>query len=106
MRIVRTILAVLIALSVTSVQATGVWAAVSAKPVEMSMSDHAAVPCCPPDNSKSSIACAFKCICFVGVVLPAMVVTVLHVVDEAPTSFVHDAMHPHVSSPPTRPPPV
>jgi hypothetical protein len=106
MHFLRTFQAALIALSVVMVPASGE-ATVSTKPVEMSMPtmpDHAAMPCCPPDDRKGSIACAFKCISFVGVVLPAVVV--LLVVDDARASFVKDAIHTHVSSPPTRPPPV
>ncbi len=108
MDILRTFQAALIALSVVMVPASGE-AAVSTKPVEMSMPtvlNHAAMPCCPPDNRKGSIACAFKCINFVGVVLPVTVVTMQLVVDDARASFVKDAIHTHVSSPPTRPPPV
>ena len=108
MHILRTFQGALIALSVVMVPASGE-ATVSTKPVETSMRtvpNHAAMPCCPPDDPKGSIACAFKCISFVGVVLPVLVVTMLLVVDDSRASFVKDAIHTHVSSPPTRPPPV
>lgn len=105
----RTIMATLIAVSVAMVPATG-GAAVSTKPVEMSMPGNADMPCCPgcddQDNSKSAVACALKCINFVGAILPAMVVPHPHLVEAAPLSFVNHMLHGHVSSPPTHPPPV
>jgi hypothetical protein len=109
MFIVRTALAALIAVSVAMVPAAG-QAAVSTKPVEMSMPDNADIPCCPccndQDSSKNTVACALKCINFVGVVLPAMVVAQPYLVDAASPSFVNDALRGHTSSPPTHPPPV
>jgi hypothetical protein len=109
MLIVRTALAALIAMSVAMVPAA-VGAAVSIMPVEMSMPDNADMPCCPccndQDNSKSSVACALKCINFVGAVLPTMVVTQPCLVDADPPSFVNDALRGHASSPPTHPPPL
>jgi hypothetical protein len=48
----------LIAISLAMVPAY-VGAAISTKPVEMSMSDQTDMPCCPPpDDGKGSIACA------------------------------------------------
>jgi hypothetical protein len=105
MAAVRTILAALIAISVAMVPAMG-GAAVSTKPVEMSMSDNADMPCCTPDDCKGSIACVVKCLNFVGAVLPAMVIAVPNLVDAAPPSFVDSALRGHVISPPTHPPPV
>jgi hypothetical protein len=109
MLIVRTILAAMIVISVAMTPATG-GAAVSTKPVEMSMHDNANIPCCPccndQDNSKSSVACALKCINFVGAVLPAMVVIQPYLVDATPPSFVNSALHGYSTSPPTHPPPV
>jgi hypothetical protein len=108
MLIVRTVLAALIAISVAMVPATG-GAAISTKSVEMSMPDNADMPCCPccndQDSSKSSIACALKCVNFVGAVFPAMVVAQPYLVDAAPPSFVNDALRGHASRPPTHPPP-
>jgi|SRR5665213_885327 len=109
MATVRPILAALIAISVAIVPATG-GAAVSTNPVEMSMPDNAEMPCCPgfndQDSSKSSVACALKCINFVGAVLPAMVIPQPGLVDAAPPSFVVGVLREHMSSPPTHPPPV
>jgi|SRR5665213_576659 len=109
MHIVHTILAALIAISVAIVPATG-GATASTKPVEMSMPDNADMPCCPgcndQDSSKGSVACALKCINFVGAVLPAMVVPQPRLVDAAPPSFVGRVLREHMSSPPTHPPPV
>jgi hypothetical protein len=106
---VRTILAAVITISVAVVPAAGE-AAVSTKPVEMSMPDIADMPCCPccndQDSSRSSVACALKCINFVGAILPAMVVAQPYLVDAAPLSFATDALHGRASSPPTHPPPV
>ena len=105
---VRTVLAALIAISVAMVPATG-GATISTKSVEMSMPDNADMPCCPccndQDSSKSSIACALKCVNFVGAVFPAMVVAQPYLVDAAPPSFVNDALRGHASRPPTHPPP-
>ena len=69
MSFARTILAALIAISVAMVPATG-GAAISTKPVEMSMADQADMPCCPPDDCKGSIACALKCFNFVATMFP------------------------------------
>jgi hypothetical protein len=107
MVVTRTILAALITISVALMPATG-GAAVSTMPVEMSMPNHADMPCCPycneQNNSKSSVACAFKCVTFVGAALPIMVVTLPYIFDEAPLPFAGHALHTHVRSPPTRPP--
>jgi hypothetical protein len=109
MAAVRTVLTALIAISVAGMPATG-RTAVPTTPVEMSMPDNANMPCCPScndqDNSKSSVACALKCINFVAAVLPAMVDTELHLVDATPPSFVGSVLREHMSSPPTHPPPV
>jgi hypothetical protein len=103
MAAVRSILAALIAISFAIVPATG-GAAVSTKPVEMSMPDHSDMPCCTPDDCKGSITCALKCFNFVGAIFPATVLPP-HLVDAAP-SFVDGELHGHLRSPPTHPPPV
>jgi len=104
MTFVRTILAALIAISVAMVPATS-GAAISTKPVEMSMANQADMPCCPaPDDDKSSVACAFKCLSFVAAMFPAPVA--LSLIADAPLpSFWVGALHGHVS-PPTHPPPI
>lgn len=105
MLIVRVILAAVIAISVAMLPATG-GAVASSKPIEMSMADNANMPCCAPDDCKDSSACALKCFNFVGVVLPAVVVTQLYLIDAVPPSIVDGALREHVSKPPTHPPPV
>ena len=71
MAFARLILAVLIAVSVAIAPATNA-AAVSASPTKMAMADHTDMPCCPaPDDTKGSVACAFKCLNFVAVMFPA-----------------------------------
>ena len=103
MLVVRTVLAALIAISVAMLPAAG-GAVASTNPIEMSMADHADMPCCAPDDCKGSIACAFKCFNFVGITFPAMV-WLPYAVDAAPPSFVDGILREHVRSPPTHPPP-
>jgi len=104
MTFVRTILAALIAISVAMVPATS-GAAISTKPAEMSMGNQADMPCCPaPDDSKGSVACAFKCLSFVAAMFPAPVV-LSPVVEVSPQSLRLGALHGHVS-PPAHPPPI
>jgi hypothetical protein len=103
MAFARTILAALIAISVAMVPTTG-GAAISAKPVEMSMADQADMQCCPPDDCKGSIACAFKCFNFVAAMFPAAN-PLPHIVDGPPQSFADSTLHGHIS-PPTHPPPI
>ena len=103
MLVVRIIFAALITISVAMLPAIG-GAVASTKPIEMSMSDHADMPCCAPDDCKGSIACAFKCFNLVGTTFPAMV-SLPCSVDAAPPSFVDDILREHVRSPPTHPPP-
>jgi hypothetical protein len=109
MTVVRVFLAALVAISVAVVPAAGI-PVVSTAPVEMSMPDNADMPCCPccneQDHSKSSGACALKCLNFVGVVLPAMAVAQPYLVDAARPSFMNDALHEYVIGPPTHPPSV
>src|SRR6476661_4610071 len=103
MSFARTILATLIAISVAMVPATG-GAAISTKPVEMSMADQADMPCCPPDDCKGSIACALKCFNFVATIFPATT-PLPHGADGPPQSFAGGKLHGYVS-PPTHPPPI
>ena len=100
---VRTILVALIAISVAMVPAAG-GAAISIKPVEMSMADQADTPCCPSDDCKGSIACALKCFSFVATMFPATI-PVRDVADEPLQSFADGTLHGYVS-PPTHPPPI
>jgi hypothetical protein len=79
-------------------------AAISIKPVEMSMADQADTPCCPPDDCKGSIACAFKCFSFVAAMFPAAI-PLPHFIDGPPQSFSAGILYGHVT-PPTHPPPI
>jgi len=104
MLVARTILAVVIAISVATVPATG-GAAISTKPVEMSMANPADMPCCPAtDDSKGSVACAFKCLSFVAAMFPPPVV-LSPIADGPPPSLGVSALHGHVI-PPAHPPPI
>jgi hypothetical protein len=99
----RTILAVVIAISVAVVPATG-GTAISTNPIEMAMVDQTDMPCCPPDDCKGSITCAFKCFNFVAITFPTPI-ALSHIVDVLPPSFVDGILHGHVS-PPAHPPPI
>ena len=101
MAFARTIFAALIAISLVIVPAYA-GAAISTKPVEMSMSDQTDMPCCPPpDDGKGSIACAAKCLIFVA----TTPVVLSHFSDGPPPSFQDGALHGFVS-PPSHPPPI
>jgi len=108
MVVARTILAVLIAMSVVMLPATGE-PIVSPSPVEVTMADQADMSCCPccdaRDNFKLT-ACALKCLTLAGAVLPAMTVTPRYLADGTPLSFASDTLHGLVRQPPTRPPPL
>src|SRR5262245_19379843 len=100
----RTILAFVVAISVAVVSATG-GAGISTKPLEIAMAHPAHMPCCPaPDDSKGSVACAFKCLSFVAAMFPAPVV-LSPIVEVPPPSLGVGALHGYVS-PPAHPPPI
>jgi hypothetical protein len=109
MIIVRAFFSVLIAVSVALVPATRA-AAISIKPANMSIPGNVGMACCPccndQESSKSSAACALKCLNVVGVFLPSMVVTEPYTVEAALPSFVNDELRGRTTSPPTHPPPV
>jgi hypothetical protein len=104
MAFARRIFAALIAVSLAVAPATG-GAAISTKPVGMSMADQADMPCCPPpDDGKGSVACAFKCLNFVAALFPAAVVP-SQIAQRLEPSFADVTLHGHVN-PPTHPPPI
>jgi hypothetical protein len=103
MRTARTLLLILLALSLAALPAAGA-APVAAKSIEMSMPDGADMPCCNADQCKDSIACALKCFSCLGAIFEA-VVSPRPTADTALRSFAAGALHPHLSSPPTHPPP-
>src|SRR6185312_14545746 len=98
----RAFFAVLIAISIAMVPATG-GAAISTKPVEMAMPDHAGMPCCPPDDGKDSIACVLKCFSIVGAYFP-IIIAVPQFSVAMPLFAAERELHGHVRSPPTHPP--
>jgi len=103
MRMARTLLLILLALSLAALPAAGA-AAVAAESIEMSMPDRADMPCCNADHCKDSIACALKCFNCLGAVFEAAV-SPRPTADTALPPFAAGALHPHLSSPPTHPPP-
>ncbi|HET7849755.1 MAG TPA: hypothetical protein VFL51_11920 [Pseudolabrys sp.] len=106
MTVLRAILVSLVAISV-SIPMTGNICA-SASNFEMAMPASADVPCCPncgglnPD--KNSTACAFKCINFVGVILPAAAAVQPHLVTAHYVPIVNETSRQYMTSPPMRPP--
>ena len=104
MYLARTILAVLIAISVATVPTTG-GVAISAASTEMSMTNQADMPCCPspPDEGKGT-ACAFKCLNFVAALFPAPV-SLAHITDGFPSLLADVTLQGHVI-PPAHPPPI
>jgi hypothetical protein len=104
MAFARMILAALIAISLILMPIGGTTFSSSITSVEMLIADQADMPCCPPaDQSKSSIACVFKCICAVAT-LPATI-AISHIPNELPSFFVDTTLHGCVSRP-THPPPI
>ena len=104
MAFARLILAILIAVSVAIAPATNT-VAVSASPTKMVMADHMDMPCCPaPDDTKGSVACAFKCLSFVAVMFPAAS-PLVHVANGLPPSLSDPTLRDHIR-PPTHPPPI
>lgn len=105
---IRTILTVLIAISVVMLPAAGE-PIVSPSPAEAAMADQSDMTCCPycytQDNVKST-ACALKCLTLAGAVLPAMTITPRYLADGTPLSFADDALHGFIRQPPTHPPPL
>ena len=104
MALVRTVLAVVIALGVATVPANS-GPVVSTSTAAMSMADEADMPCCPPsDEHKDSTACAFKCLTFVAAMFPT-VVGLAHIIGGVPPSLADVTLQGH-KIPPTHPPPI
>ena len=100
----RTLLAVLIAISVVFAPVTG-GAGVSITPVNVAMPNNADMPCCPsPDDRNGSVACAFKCLNFVATIFP-LTVALPYIAEGLQPAATDGALHGHVS-PPTHPPPI
>jgi hypothetical protein len=104
MAFARTILAALIAISIALLPAAG-GAAVSTKPVEMSITNQTDMPCCPPpDEGNGSVACAFKCCNFMAIMFPTPV-ALSPIAETLPAAFFEGTLRGHIS-PPTHPPPI
>jgi hypothetical protein len=108
MRILRTIVALLIALSVAMLPAAGGIAA-TAQSVDMSMSasmddcERSVMPCHKPmDDCQLMAACALKCFNFSGMTYSVMLFPIA-LADMTP-SFSADPFRGQTSSPPFRPP--
>jgi hypothetical protein len=103
MTCIRAFLAVFIAMSLFIAPVAG-GAAISTTSIEVSMLDNADMPCCPPDDSKASLACGVKCFNLAGALFPTAI-SLPDIVDRPPPSFADETLYGHVS-PPTHPPPI
>lgn len=103
MALVRTVLAVLIAIGVATVPANS-GPVVSITTAAMSMDDHADMPCCPSPDDGKGIACAFRCLNFVAALFPA-VNDLAQIADELPSSVAGVTLQGYII-PPTHPPPI
>ncbi len=108
MALSRTVLAVLIALSVAMLPATGE-VMESPSPSELTMANQADMPSCPRCNTQddfNATACIRACAALAGAVLPAMTVTLPTLVgNDLPFSLIDDTLHGIVRAPPTHPAP-
>jgi len=99
----RTILAAVIAVSITLLPAaTG---AAATAPVKMTVSGQVGVPCCPADDCKASAACSFKCCAFFAVIFQSFI-SPPRLFEAAALSADDATLHGLTRSPPTHPPPV
>lgn len=107
MALIRRILVAMIAISVAVLPATGE-ATVSPSPAELTVTDHADMPCCPccktQDESKAT-ACVLNCAVLVAAILPAMVGATSRTAEKFRRSFVNETSDGLVRAPPTHPPP-
>ena len=105
MALIRTILVVLIALSVVALPVSRE-AVVSSAPVEVILTDQADMRCCPCCSTQdhSTPVCALKCMALAGAVLPGMGIGLPYLPDRSPPVFADDVLHEFLRTPPTRPP--
>jgi len=103
MALVRTVLAVLIAIGIATVPANS-GPVVSITPAGMSTADRADMPCCPPPDDGKGTACAFKCLNFVAALFPAPV-SLAQITDCLP-QFLAEVILQGQVIPPTHPPPI
>jgi hypothetical protein len=102
MKATRLLLAAVIAVAVAMSPASG-GAAFPSMHSAMSQADHSDMPCCPADDCKGSIDCAFKCFSLMSAVLPAPILLPDPVMQDTPL-LVGGTLRGHVVSPPTHPP--
>jgi len=101
----RAFLAALIAISIAFLPATGS-ASASSKPVEVSNSEHADMPCCPSCDTQADYkSCALKCAALVGAVLPAMTIVPPYIAEGSLSALAENVLRTHVIAP-THPPPI
>lgn len=103
----RTLLTVLIAISVAALPAIAE-VIVLPSPDQVTMADQAEMPCCPGSDTQADFkatACVLKCVALASAVLPAMPVALLFFADGSPLALAEHALHGLVRAPPTHPPP-
>jgi len=108
MRLIRTIMGALVAISVAMSPAIAEELLMSPSQVEVMTMHQANMPCCPccdkQDNLKST-ACVLKCMTLTGALIAAPSAAQLYLHDGHLLPFVHDASHGIARKPPTHPPP-
>ncbi len=106
MVVTRTIVIVLVAISLVVLPGTLLVSQSSS--AEMSMADDTHMPCCPPSTIqgafKSNI-CALKCIALYGAIMPTMTTALLLQVGGSALLFSRDTLRGIIRTPPTHPPP-
>ena len=107
--LIRTTVATLIAFAVTLLPVSGnsiPLPSLSSPPPEVTMADHADLPCCPSCDTQGDFkTCAVKCAALASAVLPATGVAPLYIAKGSPRAVAEDALHTHVIAP-THPPPI
>jgi hypothetical protein len=107
--LIRTTVATLIAFAVALLPVSGnsiPLLPLSSPPPEVTMADHADMPCCPSCDTQGDFkACALKCAALASAVLPATSVAPLYIAEGSLRELAEDALHTHVIAP-THPPPI
>jgi hypothetical protein len=98
----RALLTALIAISINIAPVTG-GVGISVASIEMSMSDDANMPCCPPAGSKASFTCSLKCCNFAGALLPTAIL-LQEIGGRPPLPSVDEVLVEHVIPPAHLPP--
>jgi hypothetical protein len=111
MALIRTTVAALVAFAVALLPVSGNAIPLplplpSSPPAEVTMADHADMPCCPSCDTRGDFkACALKCVALASAVLPATTVAPLYIAEGSLHALAEDALHTHVIAP-THPPPI